>query len=130
MAVYCTGRKVRPNTGSCNAMIEAGDRPYARPLQLPDHRSKVMGTDLNIAVGDDQNIVLCQRHHVGEVGDLAVGAILLGTNLQYDRLLRKGSLQALDYLFCSVRVILRSEYHLDWPVVTLSAERRQSSEQV
>ena len=56
-------------------MIKARDGADSWLLQGRDHTCEIVGLDLDIAVRDDDDIMLDARRHVDQIADLAVDAM-------------------------------------------------------
>jgi hypothetical protein len=65
-------RKAAPR----NTANRRGHRPDRRIGEWPDERAEAIVGNPHVAVADDEDAVLGERHHVDEVRHLAVGAVL------------------------------------------------------
>src|SRR5208337_2318899 len=65
----------RPEAANLQAEIETGDRPDARLGNGGGQCAEIVGPDQDVAVGQNNERMANLRHHIDEVGDLAVGAV-------------------------------------------------------
>ena len=79
---------------------------------------------MQIAVRNQQKIVLRMRQHVDEIGDLAVAAMLRGIDHQPDVALRKAPLQPPHHGDRGIGMVLHAEHDLEVRII-LPADARQ-----
>jgi hypothetical protein len=89
-------RQARPEPRIGLAPIEARHQPDAGPLQLADHVAQIVRGDADVAVGEDQHVVLRLRQHVDEVADLPVRPVQARIGHHGDMRVRMQAPQLLD----------------------------------
>ena len=79
-------------------MVGARHRPDRRRVQFAHEPGQVVRADFYITVGRHDDVMPGDRHHVNEIGNLAIGAMLARFDRDCDRLLGKRCLQVPDNL--------------------------------
>src|SRR5215207_3837125 len=89
MAVDRQGRKARPQPCPRDAMVEARHPADAWTLKRGDYTAEVIGSDPDVAVGQDDDIMADAVGHVDEVRDLLVRAVPASVDHELEGALRQ-----------------------------------------
>jgi hypothetical protein len=126
MLVYLGRSHPRPKTCKCAPTIEAGNEAYSGLLQDRKNVTNVIGLDPDIAIAENDDIVLCQRENIENICDFRISPRPHGRNDEFDVTRRKLLFEVANHCDRGVRCILDSAKHLDPRRLVLGTERSEA----